>query len=127
VATPRARVLIQVWDRPIYTVGRAQLISDVVEACGFRNLFDDLAAPGPAVGVEAVIARDPDVILAVAPDAAMARAWLAGWGAFPSLRAVRARHLVANVDPRLSRMGPETVSAAEALCRQLAALPGGGL
>jgi iron complex transport system substrate-binding protein len=119
----RRSVLIQVWDRPVYTVGRAQLISDVVEACGYRNLFDDLAAPGPAVGVEAVIARDPDVILALAPDAAMARSWLDGWRAFPSLRAVRRGQLLIDVDARLSRMGPDTVGAAEALCRQLAALP----
>jgi iron complex transport system substrate-binding protein len=122
-ATPRPSVLIQVWDRPIYTVGRAQLLSDVVEACGFRNLFDDLAAPGPAVGIEAVVARDPDVILAVAPDAALARAWLDGWRALPSLRAVRGQHLLASVDARLSRMGPDTVAAAEALCGALAALP----
>ena len=123
----RPRVLIQVWDRPVYTVGRAQLLSDVVEACGYRNLFEDLAAPGPAVGVEAVIARDPDVILAVAPDAGMARAWLEGWRAFPSLRAVRQRHLLEDVDARLTRMGPETVGAAEALCGRLAALPAGAL
>lgn len=125
VVVTRPSVLIQVWDRPVYTVGRAQLLSDVVEACGLRNLFDDLAAPGPAVAVEAVIARDPDVILAVAPDAAQARAWLDGWRAFPSLRAVRAQRLLASADARLSRMGPETVGAAEALCAALAALPPG--
>ena len=119
----RPSVLVQVWDRPVYTVGRAQLLSDVVEACGYRNLFDDLDAPGPAVGVEAVITRDPDVILAVAPDAASAQAWLDAWRAFPSLRAVRQQQLLADVDPRLSRMGPETVSASEALCGALAALP----
>jgi ABC-type Fe3+-hydroxamate transport system substrate-binding protein len=119
----RPSVLVQVWDRPVYTVGRAQLLSDVVEACGYRNLFDDLDEPGPAVGVEAVIARDPDVILAVAPDAASARAWLDAWRAYPSLRAVRRQQLLADVDPRLSRMGPETVNAAEALCGALAALP----
>ncbi|MCC7461099.1 MAG: ABC transporter substrate-binding protein [Gammaproteobacteria bacterium] len=127
VAGRRPSVLIQIWDRPVYTVGRAQLLSDVVEACGFRNLFEDLGAPGPAVAVEAVIARDPDVILAVAPDAAAARAWLDGWRAYPSLRAVRQRRLLAQVDTRLSRMGPQSISAAEALCQSLASLPRAGM
>jgi iron complex transport system substrate-binding protein len=119
-AAQRRRVLIQVWDRPVYTVGRAQLLSDVIEACGYRNAFDDLSAPGPAVSVESVLARDPDVILALAPDAAMARSWLEGWRAFPALRAVRSRRLLIDTDPRLSLLGPGTVSAAEALCLKLA-------
>jgi iron complex transport system substrate-binding protein len=122
-AAARRSLLIQVWDRPIYTVGREQLLSDVIEACGYRNVFDDLGAPGPAVSVEAVVVRDPDVILALAPDAAMARNWLDGWRAFPSLRAVRDARLLADTDPRLSRLGPETVAAAESLCQQLAGAP----
>ena len=119
----RGSVLIQVWDRPVYTVGRAQLLGDVVEACGYRNVFDDLTAPGPAVSVEAVLARDPDVILALAPDAVMARGWLDGWRAFPWLRAVREGRLLVDTDPRLSRLGPETVAAAEALCQRLSGAP----
>jgi iron complex transport system substrate-binding protein len=119
----RGSVLIQVWDRPVYTVGRAQLLSDVIEACGYRNAFDDLSEPGPAVSVESVLARNPDVILALAPDAATARGWLDGWRAFPSLRAVRAGRLLIDTDPRLSRLGPETVAAAEALCQRLSATP----
>ena len=57
----------------------------------------------------------------------MARAWLDGWRAFASLRAVRRQQLLANDDARLTRMGPETVAAAEALCRQFAALPAAAL
>ncbi len=122
-AMARGSVLIQVWDRPVYTVGRAQLLSDVIEACGYRNAFGDLSAPGPAVSVESVLVRNPDVILALAPDAAMARGWLDGWRAFPSLRAVHAGRLLIDTDPRLSRLGPETVAAAEALCQRLSATP----
>jgi iron complex transport system substrate-binding protein len=121
-AATRPSVLIQVWDRPVYTVGRGQLLNDVIEACGCRNVFDDLAAPGPAVSVEATLARDPEVILAVAPDAAMARAWVDGWRAFPSMRAVRSGRLLVETDARLSRLGPGTIGAAEGLCRSLAAL-----
>ena len=115
------RVLIQVWDRPVYTVGGAQLISDAVEVCGYRNLFADLADAAPAVALEAIASRDPEVILALAADAPNARAWLLRWQALPALRAVRAGALLPFVDARLSRLGPEVVDATEELCRVLAA------
>jgi iron complex transport system substrate-binding protein len=115
------RLLIQVWGRPVYTVGGAQLISDAVEVCGYRNLFGDLSDAAPAVALEAIAARDPDAILALAADKAMAQDWLQRWRALPSLRAVRNGALLSFVDARLSRLGPEVVDATEDLCRVLAA------
>jgi iron complex transport system substrate-binding protein len=115
------RLLIQVWDRPVYTVGGSQLISDVAEACGYRNVFADLPDAAPAVTLEAIAARDPEAILAIAEDPHRAQDWLAGWRALPALRAVRTGRLLAFVDARLSRLGPEVVAAAEDLCRVLAA------
>ena len=115
------RVLIQVWDRPVYTVGGAQLISDAVEVCGYRNLFADLPDAAPAVALEAIASRDPQVILALAVDASSARAWLLRWQALPALRAVHSGALLPFVDARLSRLGPEVVDATEELCRRLAA------
>jgi iron complex transport system substrate-binding protein len=115
------RVLLQVWDRPVYTLGGEQLISDAVEACGYRNLYAQLHDAAPAVSLESIAARDPDVILALAADERSAREWLDHWRAFPMLSAVRHRRLVAFVDARLSRLGPGSVSATEALCAQLAA------
>ena len=108
-------VLLQVWDKPVYTVGGRQLLSDVLMRCGFRNAFGELAAAGPALAVEAVIARDPDVIVALAPSMATGQAWLDGWRAYPALRAVRARRLLVLVDQRFSRLGPAAVDAAAAL------------
>ena len=115
------RLLIQVWGRPVYTVGGAQLISDAVEVCGYRNLFGDLPDAAPAVALEAIASRDPDAILALAADQATAQEWLQRWRALPSLRAVRNGALLSFVDARLSRLGPQVVDATEDLCRVLAA------
>jgi iron complex transport system substrate-binding protein len=116
-------ILIQVWDHPIYTVGRAELMSDVVAVCGYRNVYDDLADPGPAVSLESVLARDPDLILAVGPDRRSADEWIRGWRAYPMLRAVRGARLIPWTDQRLSRLGPSMVDATEALCEALPAPP----
>ncbi|HYK26195.1 MAG TPA: helical backbone metal receptor [Steroidobacteraceae bacterium] len=108
--------LLQVWSRPIYTVGGPHLLTDALRVCGARNVFGDLRQLGPAVSTEAVIARDPQVIIAVAPRAESA-SWLAEWRRFPELRAVASGNLVAFPDQRLTRMGPGVLEATEELCK----------
>jgi iron complex transport system substrate-binding protein len=114
-----ATVLIQVWNRPIYTVGRGEIMTDVIHACGYRSSYEDLADPGPAVSLESVLARDPQIILALPPDESSGRDWVAAWRAFPSMRAVRSGRVLSWTDQRLSRLGPSIVDAAEDLCRAL--------
>jgi iron complex transport system substrate-binding protein len=113
-------VLIQAWNRPIYTVGGTQLMSDALRICGAQNVFGDLKTPGPAVDVEAVIARNPDVILAAAP-AGEANAWLADWKRFADLRAVKSGRLIPFEVDSFSRLGPSVLDATEQLCKVLAA------
>jgi iron complex transport system substrate-binding protein len=117
----RPSVLLQVWGRPIYTVGGRQLMSDVLEVCGARNVFADLPEAGPVVDAEAVIARDPDIIITAAPPGEGA-AWLADWRRFGSLKAVREQHLVVFEDQALSRLGPSVIDATAALCKLIARL-----
>ena len=108
-------VLLQIWDRPVYTVGGTHLISDSLRLCGARNIFGDLKEAAPVVDVEAVIARNPDMIIAAAPPGAAA-AWLAQWKQFGTLKAVRAGGLVAFEDERLTGLGPSALAATQALC-----------
>lgn len=110
------RVLLQVWNRPVYTIGGKQMMSDSLRTCGARNVFGDLPDLGPAVELEAIIARDPDVIIAAAPPNSAAD-WVRDWQRFGNLRAVRTRNVLAFEDPRLSRLGPSVVDATEALCK----------
>ncbi len=117
-------VLMQVWNRPIYTVGGHHLMSDALELCGARNVFADLPEGGPVVDTEAVIARDPDIILAMAPEGEGA-AWVADWMRLKSLSAVRHRRVVAFEDQALSRLGPSVIGATEGLCRTVAGLSRG--
>jgi iron complex transport system substrate-binding protein len=112
-------VLLEVWNHPIYTVGGTHLMSDALKICGARNVFGDLRELGPAIDVEAVVARNPDIIVAAAPPGAGPE-WLADWRRFTALRAVRAGNLIAFEDPRLVRLGPSIVDATESLCKVLA-------
>jgi iron complex transport system substrate-binding protein len=116
-------VLLEVWDRPLYTVGAKELMSDALGVCGARNAFGDLPRRAPAIGIEAVLARNPDIIIAAAPPGQGA-AWLAEWRRFPSLRAVRTGRLLAFEDQRLIGLGPGVIDATAVMCRKIAALPG---
>ena len=120
----RPSVLMQVWNRPIYTVGGRHLMSDALEICGARNVFADLAEAGPIVDTESVIARNPDIIIAAAPSGEGA-AWVADWKQLKSLAAVRNDRVVAFEDQALSRLGPSVIGATEALCRTLAGVSRG--
>ncbi|HUE48141.1 MAG TPA: helical backbone metal receptor [Steroidobacteraceae bacterium] len=112
-------VLLQVWNRPVYTVGGQHLMSDALAICGARNVFADLPEAGPLVDTEAVIGRDPDIIIAAAPPGEGA-AWLADWKRFATLTAVRSGRLVVFEDQALSRLGPSVIDATEGLCRAIA-------
>ncbi len=109
------RVLYQIWDRPIYTIGGRHVISDALALCGAVNIFADLATAAPAVTREAAVLRDPDMILASAPPGA-ADEWLAEWRKFPALKAVRGGQLVRYTDERIDRMGPSVIDATGNLC-----------
>jgi len=108
------RVFYQVWDRPLYTVGGGQIISDALEVCGARNVFADLQLPAPQVSVEAVLQRNPEVILA--GD----QAQLEAWKAWPQVAAVAQARLLRVADKGLERPSGQMIEATAALCRLIA-------
>jgi ABC-type Fe3+-hydroxamate transport system substrate-binding protein len=99
-------------------------MSDALIICGASNVFADLSEAGPVVDTEAVIARNPDIILAAAPRGE-GGAWVADWQRFGSLEAVRHHRVVAFEDQGLSRLGPSVIDATENLCRTLARISRG--
>jgi ABC-type Fe3+-hydroxamate transport system substrate-binding protein len=98
-------------------------MSDALTLCGARNVFGDLRDLGPAIDTEAVIARNPDIIVAVAPPGEAA-GWLAEWRHFPTLSAVRRGRLIPFEDQRFNRLGPSVIAATAGLCQALVAASG---
>lgn len=109
------RVLYQIWDQPIYTIGGKHLINDALHLCGASNVFADLDTAAPAVTREAAVLRNPDLILVSAPPASAAE-WREAWERFPTLSAVRNARVLAYTDERMDRMGPSVVEATAGLC-----------
>jgi iron complex transport system substrate-binding protein len=112
---PPLRVFYQVSWRPLYTVGGDQFISQAIELCQGENVFAGLAELAPVVSLEAVLARDPQVILTAAGPAD-ARDSLRGWHEWPRLAAVRADNLFLVPGDLIARAGPRLVRGARELC-----------
>lgn len=103
-------VFYQVWDRPLYTVGGRQIISDALAVCGARNVFSDLDLPAPQVSVESVLQRKPQMILATD------QAQLDAWKAWP----VAQGRLVLVDDKGLERPSGQMIEATARLCGLIA-------
>jgi len=113
-ARPRPlRLFYQVWDVPLYTIGGQQIISDALGVCGAENIFADLSLPAPQVSVEAVLARNPEVILAGVQEQ------LEAWRIWPGVTAVEREQLWLVPDNGLERPSFQMLGALERLCERL--------
>lgn len=59
----KKRVFIQTWADPILTPGKGSLTNELLEAAGGENIFFDLPFDSGQVSLEAIIQRDPEVII----------------------------------------------------------------
>jgi len=121
----RLTVFYQVWDRPLYTLSGEHVVSEMISLCGGDNIFAEVTPLAPIVDPEAVLARNPDVILigANGPDG---ERQAADWRRFPNLKAVQEQH-VYTVDPSLvGRMAPRILGGVREVCSALERARAGG-
>lgn len=112
------RVFYQVWNQPLYTLNGEHLISELLAACGGVNVFAALPALAAQVSVEAVLAADPEAIIA----AGMAEAnvdWLDAWRRWPQLAAAARGNLFLVHPDLLNRHGPRVLDGMEQICTAL--------
>jgi iron complex transport system substrate-binding protein len=116
----RPTVFWEVWNEPLMTAGPATFISLVLTAAGARNVFADVKEDWPVISFEAIVARNPDWIMAsethgvaVAPENLAKRP---GWA---GLSAVRNRRIGLFDGDIVSRPGPRFVEAMEFVAAKL--------
>jgi iron complex transport system substrate-binding protein len=104
---------IQIDDDPLYTVNGRHVISEIVELCGGRNVFDDLPQLAPAISAEAVLAADPQLILTT--DDTITDP-LAQWQRWPRLQAVAAGTVYALPSDLVTRASPRLAEGVAVTC-----------
>jgi iron complex transport system substrate-binding protein len=110
------RVFLQINSRPLYTVTGRQIMSELLAICGGRNVFVDLGQLAPQVALEAVIARNPEVIVITDegnPHAAE------DWRKWTHVDAVRTNNVFTLPANDVTRATTRLTQGAAALCRVL--------
>jgi iron complex transport system substrate-binding protein len=115
---PPVRVFYQIWDAPLMTVGRRQIITDAIALCGGDNVFGHLWPMAPQVSVEAVLAADPEAMVAGGMGE-VRRDWLESWRRWRQLTAVARDNLFFVPADWLQRHTPRLLDGAAELCRHL--------
>ena len=81
--------ITQVWDKPLYTLSGASIISDSMRVCGAQNIFAAMKVVAPVVTPEGVLQEDPEVIFGTSEKSdPRSEGGLAMWRAFPSITLV---------------------------------------
>jgi ABC-type Fe3+-hydroxamate transport system substrate-binding protein len=82
-------VFYPIWRAPYMTINRDTYIHDMLLTCGARNVFADVPDRYPAVTLEEIAARRPEVILLPDEPFRFRRAHLADFAALRDVPAVR--------------------------------------
>ncbi|MFA6311855.1 MAG: cobalamin-binding protein [Sterolibacterium sp.] len=115
---PPVRTFYQIWNQPLATVNGEQLISKVMRLCGAENIFAGLSQLAPVVTLEAVLAANPEAIVASGMDDARPE-WLDMWTRWKDLHA-NARGNLFFVPPDLiNRHTPRVLDGAQLLCQHM--------
>jgi len=117
-ARPRVATFYEVWNQPLMTVGGGQVISDALHLCGGDNVFGGLRQMAAQVSVEAVLAANPEAIVASGMGDARPE-WLDDWRRWPALTAVARDNLFFVPPDHLQRNTPRILDGIERLCVHL--------
>ena len=114
---PRPKVLLLVWEQPPMTIGRGSFLNELLERAGGENLFADVAGTDGVVSIEAVAARNPDLIFTTA-EGPSAFATRPEWRAVPAVREKRFLHVTGSEFNRPSPRSPMAIRQLSAKLRE---------
>ncbi|MEA3292309.1 MAG: cobalamin-binding protein [Pseudomonadota bacterium] len=112
------RVFYQIWDNPLTTLNGRHLISRALQACGGVNIFADLPLLAPRVNTEAVLERNPEVIL-FGTRAERQPGWKQAWRKWVTLDAVRHGHLNYVNPDNVNRQTVRLLAGMRSICELL--------
>jgi iron complex transport system substrate-binding protein len=114
--SPPIRVFYQVSRQPLYTVNGEHFVSELLALCGGANIFSDLTELAPLVSPEAVLDRDPEVILAAGD---VDHSVFDEWKRWTELKATRYDNFFLLPAAEIGRPATRLVQAGHAACAAL--------
>lgn len=113
---PRPRVLLEIDQEPLITVGRASIQGDLIQRAGGANIAENIDQRYPVFNLEEVLKSQPEVILFTGmADAASLPRRMNFWRQWTMLPAVKAGRLYWVEPDLIDRPGPRLVDGLELL------------
>lgn len=119
-AEQRPSVFWEVFDEPLMTAGPNTFVGQLLEIAGTENIFADASEDYPQISAEAIVERNPAVIMGsdthaekLTPELVAARP---GWNEIAAVRDGRIYLINGDIS---SRPGPRLADALEAMARAL--------
>jgi len=123
-ATSTPKVYHEVWNEPLMSAGPGTFIDEIITLAGGENIFNDATTSWPTVSSEAVIEKNPDIM--VFPDMYMGRQNFyetietvkdrPGWGIISAVQNDKIYEINADI---ISRSGPRLADALEILAKMI--------
>lgn len=127
----RTRIMLIVGRAPagiedLIAVGRASYLNGLIEIAGGDNIFKEAAASYPKVGLEEILARNPEVVVDMGDMSDAGRITesqrnqvLKLWSAYPAIAAVHSGRVYAVAPDVFTVPGPRMAEAARAFAEML--------
>ena len=115
---PKLAVFLEIWNRPLTTVGGDSLLTEAIGLCRGQNVFDELGGIAPQVSFDEVNAANPYVILGV-NSASNAEEFHANWMTHRNILAVQTGRLMYFESETLQRPSVRTVDSISRLCYEM--------
>lgn len=110
--TQPVRVFYQIGPYSLMTVNKQSWINQVIALCGGQNIFADVPVIAADVSREAVLAANPQVIMAASTN----NGWQQSWQHYPSVHAVQKGLLFTVYPDWIDRAGPRLLLGAAQIC-----------
>ncbi|MGI9281688.1 MAG: cobalamin-binding protein [Endozoicomonas sp.] len=111
-------VFYEIWNKPLMSISRNQIIGQVIELCGGQNIYADSKIRVPKVSMESLLGRNPQAIVS-SNNLKDGKTIEERWSKWSDLQAVKQHHLLTVEGNLISRPTPRVLDAAESLCQQL--------
>ncbi|WP_158583506.1 cobalamin-binding protein [Salinisphaera sp. Q1T1-3] len=111
-------VFYEVAMDPLITISGSSMIGAAIRLCGGANIYEDAPTAAPHIGIESLIARNPDAIVSAQP-ADDDKSWQRAWQQWPTLDAVARDHFVTVPRGAMSRPTVRMAEATTRLCQGL--------
>lgn len=114
------KIYYEVWRNPRYTLGGTHFSKEIFNLCSGENIFADLNEKAPIVSLEAIISRNPDVILTGDRHGEETLTEFRNhWQQWPQIKAVKKKQIYYVDADIFTRSSPRALNAAEHLCNLL--------